>query len=127
LGAVLKAGAAVPSSPRTARGGWRPQHPALPGVSWLGSQPCGVRAAAHQPASWHQARDDSQPGERKQLGWQPAHSARAVSRETGQAGLRPPAPKWDPGQATRTEPSSSSSPELQGGPVDASPKQGSGI
>lgn len=28
--------------------------------------------------------------ERKQLGWQPAHSARAVSRETGQAGLRPP-------------------------------------
>lgn len=47
--------------PRAAWGGWRPQHPALPGASWLGSQPCGVRAAAHQPAPWHQARDASQP------------------------------------------------------------------
>lgn len=45
--------------------------------------------------------------ERKQLGWQPVHSARAVSREAGQAGLRPPAPEQGPGQATRIGPSSS--------------------
>lgn len=30
--------------------------------------------------------------ERKQLGWQPAHSARAVSQEAGQAGLSPSLP-----------------------------------
>lgn len=94
-GVVPRASAAVPSSPRAMRGSWRPQHPALPGVSWPGSQPCSVRAAAHQPAPWHRARDASQP-ERKQLGWQPAHGARAVSREAGQAGLRPPPPNRAP-------------------------------
>lgn len=49
--------------------------------------------------------------ERKQLGWQPAHSARAVSRE---AGLRPPAPEQGPGQATRMGPSSSSHQRVKG-------------
>lgn len=65
---------------RAARGGWRPQHPALPGASWLGSQPCGVRAAAHQPASWHRARDASQPGE--EAAWLSA-SSRCPSCQPG--------------------------------------------
>lgn len=52
--------------------------------------------------------------ERKQLGWQPVHSARAVSWEAGQAGLRPPAPEQGPGQATRIGPSSSSHQRLKG-------------
>lgn len=60
------------------------------------SRPLGIRP--WMAASW----------ERKHLGWQPAHSARAVSREAGQAGLRPPAPEQGPGQATRMGLSSSS-------------------
>lgn len=48
--------------------------------------------------------------ERKQLGWQPAHSA----WEAGQAGLRPPAPEQGPGQATRMGPSSSSHQTFKG-------------
>lgn len=68
------------------------------------SRPLGIRP--WMAASW----------ERKQLGWQPVHSARAVSREAGQAGLRPPAPEQGPGQATRIGPSSSSHQRLKGVP-----------
>lgn len=66
------------------------------------SRPLGIRP--WMAASW----------ERKQLGWQPAHSARAVSREAGQAGLRPPAPEQGPGQATGMGPSSSSHQRFKG-------------
>lgn len=66
------------------------------------SRPLGIQP--WMAASW----------ERKQLGCQPAHSARAVSREAGQAGLRPPAPEQGPGQATRMGPSSSSHQRVKG-------------
>lgn len=63
MGAVLRAGAAVFSSQGLQGGGGKPQHPALTGVFWLGSQPYDDRAAAHQPAPWHPALDGSQLGE----------------------------------------------------------------
>lgn len=59
----------VPGSPRATR---RPQRPALLGVSRPVSRPCGIGAAAHQPAPWHQARDASQPAE--EAAWQAASS-----------------------------------------------------
>lgn len=103
--------------PRAVGGGWRPQHPGLPGASWLGSQPCGVRAAAHQPAPWHQARDASQPGE--EAAWLAANSQCLSCQLGGRPGrAETPAPERGPGQATRTGPSFSLPPQLQGGCVD---------
>lgn len=64
--------------------------------------------------------------QRRQLGWQPVHSARAVSWEAGQAGLRPPPLHRGPGQATGTGPSFSPA-ELQGSRAAASPEQGPGM
>lgn len=79
----------------------RPHCPALPGTSWLGSQPCGIRAAAHQPAPWHWARDASQPGE--EAAW-PAASSQCPSCQAGGRPGRAETP--GPGQATVTrEPS----------------------
>ena len=80
LGAVPRASAAVPGSRGLRAGGRRPQRPALPQASWLGSQPCSIRAAAHQPAPWHRARDASQPGE--EAAWLAA-SSRCLSCQPG--------------------------------------------
>ena len=53
----------------------------------------------HSPAAFELLPTSRPPGirpgppasrERRQLGWQPAHSTRAVSQEAGQAGPRPP-------------------------------------
>lgn len=84
--------------PRAVWGGWRPQHPALPGACWLGSQPCGARAAAHQPAPWHPARDASQPG--KEAAWLSA-SSRCLSCQPGGRPGRPETPRPPNGALAR--------------------------
>lgn len=84
LGAARSARASVP-------GGWTLHHTALPGASWQGSQPCGVRAAAHQPAPWHRAWDASQPGE--EAAWLAASSQGLSCQAGGRPGAaKPPWP-----------------------------------
>ena len=88
----------------------------------------------HSPAAFELLPTSRPPGirpgmpasrERRQLGWQPAHGARAVSQEAGPAGLRPPASEWGPWPGYGTGPSFSL-PQLQGGPAGARSKLGSG-
>lgn len=90
-GAVLRASTAVPGSrgPCGAAGGPNTQ-PCLEPPGW-----------DHSPTVFELLPTSRPPGigpgmpasrERRQLGCQPAHGARAVSREAGQAGQRPPPP-----------------------------------
>lgn len=89
VGVALRASTAVPGSrgPRGAAGGPNSQ-PRLEPPGW-----------DHSPAVFELLPTSRPPGigpgmpasrERRQRGCQPAHSARAVSREAGQAGQRPP-------------------------------------
>ena len=88
-GAVLRAAAAVPGSRGLcAVAGGPNTQPCLEPPGW-----------DHSPAAFELLPTSRPPGirpgppasrERRQLGWQPAHSTRAVSQEAGQAGPRPP-------------------------------------
>lgn len=109
--------------PRATGGRWRPQHAVQPGASWLRSQPCSVRTAAHQPAPWHRARDASQPGE--EAAWLAASSQCLGCQLGGRPGrAETPAPEQGPGQATRTGPTLHR--HSSRGPCESSLKQGSG-
>lgn len=119
---VPRVSTAVPGSRGPAWGGWRPQQPAPPGASWLGSQPCGVRAAAHQPAPWHWARDASQPGE--EAAWLAASSQCPSCQPGGRPGrAETPAPAWAPWPGHQDR-ATLLIPTPIRGPYGASPKQG---